>query len=100
MSLPGQNFGGLGSMGYYYNPFMQSMKGYPQMPMFSPLYSQMMFGYPGMPPTKKEENVGGKHRGSRHAEFDHVTFANLDLVRTKVRTEFYPFLNEQLKELV
>ena len=64
------------------------------MPMYSPFqYNQAMYGYPPMQTVVKDEDVGGMYRG-RPAEYEEASFANLDLVRTKVRTEFYPFLNE------
>lgn len=73
------------------------MQGYqsPMQPtMYPPMYhNQMYSNYHQMP-----NDVGGRQRLAE-PEMGSVG-VNQELIRSKVRTEFYPFLNEQLKELV
>ena len=52
----------------------------------------------GLPHIPKDDNdVGGL---LRPGDTELNPMANQEMIRSKVRTEFYPFLNEQLKELV
>lgn len=65
-----------------------------QSAMYPPMYQNQMYsGYRQM-----SNDVGARQRLAEPEMGS--SGVNQELIRSKVRTEFYPFLNEQLKELI
>lgn len=75
----------------YYNQFVQG--GYQQTPQIYPMYSN--YGYQNQQVSQNDhDNVVG-----RSAE-EGGLINSQEMIRTKVQRQFYPYLNEQLVELV